>query len=75
MEPEPGRLTSVETVRCLGCGAVYAKPTGRRSLSAHDGCPDCTYVGWRPSGDLLTPPSPHARFGVDPLRPPRPPAR
>jgi hypothetical protein len=71
MEPRPGRLTSVETVRCLGCGAVYAKPTGRGSLSAHAGCPDCTYVGWRPSPERLTPRSPHVRFGADPLPAPR----
>lgn len=72
MEPSHARLTAVETVCCLGCGAVYAKPTGRGSLSAHAGCPDCTYVGWRPSGEPLTTPSPRARSGADRLQHPQP---
>jgi predicted nucleic acid-binding Zn-ribbon protein len=64
MEPAYARLTTVEAVRCLGCGAVYAKPTGRGSLAAHSGCPECTYVGWRPSGEPLTS-SPHGRSAAD----------
>jgi hypothetical protein len=73
---------AMESVRCLRCGAAYAKPTGRGSLAAHAGCPDCTYVGWRPSTErlapersvttLLMPSSPHARFGAGPLRLPPP---
>lgn len=59
------RLTAVESVRCLGCGTIYTRPTGRGSLAAHDGCPECTYVGWQPSGERFTAPSPHARFGAD----------
>jgi hypothetical protein len=85
MEPEHGRHTSVEAVRCLRCGVAYSKPTGPGSLAAHAGCPDCSYVGWRPSGPPagglgvsrfeaapLMPASPHARFGAGPLRLPPP---
>jgi predicted nucleic acid-binding Zn-ribbon protein len=71
MEPASARLTTVVAVRCLGCGAVYAKPTGRSSLVAHNGCPECTYVGWRLSGELLTS-SPRARSAADRPPPPQP---
>jgi hypothetical protein len=71
MEPASARLTTVETVSCLGCGTVYAKPTGRGSLSAHAGCPSCSYVGWRPSAAGLTA-SPHARFDAGHRQLPRP---
>jgi hypothetical protein len=47
---EPGdeapRLTVVESVRCLECGAVYAKPRGGGTLRENPGCPECGYVGW-----------------------------
>jgi ribosomal protein S27E len=36
----------IERVRCLSCGAVYAKPSGGGTVSANPGCPDCGYVGW-----------------------------
>lgn len=35
-----------ESVRCLECGAVYAKPTRGGTARANPGCPDCGYVGW-----------------------------
>jgi hypothetical protein len=41
-------------VRCVGCGAVYVMPTGRRTASANPGCPQCGYVGWVRHGPLLT---------------------
>jgi hypothetical protein len=48
---EPSELTRhslhvVESVRCLECGAVYAKPAGGGTVQANPGCPECGYVGW-----------------------------
>jgi predicted nucleic acid-binding Zn-ribbon protein len=40
------RSSSIETVRCLSCGAVYAKRLGGATVSAIPGCPECGYVGW-----------------------------
>lgn len=67
MEPAPARLTSVETVSCLGCGKLYAKPRGRGTLSTNPGCPECGYVGWLPTGRPFNPASSRDRFGEDPL--------
>jgi hypothetical protein len=39
-------LSPVEGVRCLECGAVYAKPAGGGIVQANPGCPECGYVGW-----------------------------
>src|SRR2546428_71681 len=39
-------LAVIESVRCLECGAVYAKPAGGGTARANPGCPDCGYVGW-----------------------------
>jgi predicted nucleic acid-binding Zn-ribbon protein len=36
----------VESVRCLECGAVYAKPAGGGTVRENPGCPECGYVGW-----------------------------
>lgn len=36
----------LESVRCLECGLVYAKPSGGGTVQANPGCPDCGYVGW-----------------------------
>jgi hypothetical protein len=71
MESAPAKLTTVELVRCLGCGTEYVKPSGRRTLRANPGCPECTYVGWIPSGDRFRTPSLLARSGADPLPRPR----
>ncbi len=50
MDPESGgeapQLTVVESVRCLECGTVYAKPAGGGTVRENPGCPDCGYVGW-----------------------------
>ena len=43
--PAP-RLTVLESVQCLDCGVVYAKPTGGGTVQTNPGCPDCGYVGW-----------------------------
>jgi len=49
-EPQAGpngvTLAVVESVRCLECGAVYAKPAGGGTVRANPGCPECGYVGW-----------------------------
>jgi hypothetical protein len=39
-------LKLLETVRCLDCGEVYAKPTGGGTVEDNPGCPLCGYVGW-----------------------------
>jgi hypothetical protein len=39
-------LSLIESVRCLECGAVYAKPAGGGTVRANPGCPECGYVGW-----------------------------
>ena len=54
------KLTVLESVRCLECGLVYAKPSGGGTVQANPGCPDCGYVGWagasiRPFTESWTP--------------------
>jgi hypothetical protein len=44
-ENEPA-LTLLESVRCLECGSVYAKPSGGGTVEKNPGCPECGYVGW-----------------------------
>jgi hypothetical protein len=44
--PNGTKLAVVESVRCLECGAVYAKPAGGGTVRANPGCPECGYVGW-----------------------------
>ena len=39
-------LELIESVRCLGCGAIYPKPTRGGTVLANPGCPDCSYLGW-----------------------------
>ena len=49
MKPDSGdapKLTVLESVRCLECGLVYAKPSSGGTVRANPGCPDCGYVGW-----------------------------
>ena len=36
----------LESVLCLDCGDVYAKPTRGGTLTMNPGCPHCGYVGW-----------------------------
>ena len=54
----PGELTVLESVRCLGCGIVYSKPVRGGTVSANPGCPSCGYVGWM----SVTIPANGARF-------------
>jgi predicted nucleic acid-binding Zn-ribbon protein len=50
MEPKSSgdsrNLALLESVRCLDCGAVYAKPSRGGTAVANPGCPECGYVGW-----------------------------
>ena len=43
---EGPQLTVVESVRCLECDAVYAKPRAGGTVRENPGCPECGYVGW-----------------------------
>ena len=40
------QLAVIESVRCLECCSVYAKPAGGGTVRANPGCPECGYVGW-----------------------------
>ncbi len=39
-------LAVVESVRCLECGAAYAKPRAGGTVRENPGCPECGYLGW-----------------------------
>ena len=39
-------LAVYESVRCLECGIVYAKPARGGTARLNPGCPECGYVGW-----------------------------
>lgn len=39
-------LTVLESVCCLECGSVYAKPSDGGTVRRNPGCPECGYVGW-----------------------------
>jgi hypothetical protein len=41
-------LAVLESVRCLECGEVYAKPAAGGTVHKNPGCPTCGYVGWIP---------------------------
>ncbi len=61
-------LYALVTVRCLGCGALYAKPDGGGTIEANPGCPRCGYVGWLGETLPVTLPAP-PRSAEGPLRP------
>lgn len=54
-------LQLLETVRCLECSEVYAKPISGDTVTRNPGCPTCGYLGWLPVSVPSTPP----RFGGD----------
>ncbi len=62
------RLDLLDRVRCLGCGAVYSKPSGGGTATANPGCPECGYVGWVKTSAPVTEPSLQRRFAAGPLR-------
>ena len=41
-------LRVIETVHCLSCSAVYAKPRRGGTTETNPGCPTCGYLGWSP---------------------------
>jgi hypothetical protein len=41
------RFQVLVSVRCLGCGSVYAKPVGGGTAAMNPGCPQCEYLGWQ----------------------------
>jgi hypothetical protein len=41
-------LAVLESVRCLECGDVYAKPAAGDTVMRNPGCPGCGYSGWIP---------------------------
>jgi phage FluMu protein Com len=62
-------LSAVQSVRCLGCGWLYAKPQTGGTDQANPGCPRCGYVGWLPADSELTKERGQRRYVWDrPLR-------
>ena len=43
---EEPSVAQMETVTCLSCGALYAKPSSGGTVPANPGCPECGYMGW-----------------------------
>jgi hypothetical protein len=62
------RLELLHRVRCLGCGAVYSKPSGGGTATANPGCPECGYVGWMKTSAPVTEPSLQRRSDAGPLQ-------
>jgi hypothetical protein len=61
-------IARFESVCCLECGEVYAKPLAGGTVEKNPGCPLCGYVGWIP---LTLPPervSLRSVGGLPPLR-------
>jgi len=64
-DDSPG-LALLESVRCLDCGTVYAKPVRGGTVSANPGCPSCGYVGWLSVTIPMQPPVVPSRSAWDP---------
>jgi hypothetical protein len=58
----------IESVRCLECGALYAKPAGGGTVNANPGCPECGYVGWLSAAIPVRPGFARRRSGEGPPR-------
>jgi len=52
-------LRALESVCCLECGQIYAKPVGGGTVHANPGCPGCGYLGWIPVSLPAEAPAPH----------------
>ena len=39
-------VIQLDRVRCLECGAKYAKPAHGGTVLENPGCPRCGYLGW-----------------------------
>jgi hypothetical protein len=64
---DKGNVAAIETVRCLSCGAAYAKPAGGGTVYANPGCPECGYAGWvQAESRVLTGGFERRRFSSDP---------
>lgn len=64
-KPTAERLFAVlETVRCLECGSVYAKPARGGTAAANPGCPECGYVGWLATAAPISEEPPLRRFAA-----------
>lgn len=62
-----GTTAAALSVRCLGCGQVYAKPIDGAATAGAHACPGCGYVGWIPAAQgLMRDPEPY-RYASDPL--------
>ena len=61
------KLEVLQTVRCLGCGAVYSKPARGGTVTANPGSPDCGYLGWLTTSSATALALRH-RFAGDPRR-------
>ena len=59
-------LAVYESVRCLECGTVYAKPARGGTERLNPGCPECGYVGWLSVDLPLRPLSGPSRSDEDP---------
>jgi hypothetical protein len=68
VDDDKPRLTAVESVRCLECGAIYAKPVGGGTVQQNPGCPECSYVGWVAVSPTAVAETPTHRFAEDRLR-------
>ncbi len=66
----PTQLLVLETVRCLGCGGVYSKPSGGGTACSNPGCPHCGYVGWASTSRSVTEALLPTRSGAGRLRRP-----
>ena len=47
-------LALVESVSCLECGSVYAKPNAGGTVEQNPGCPECGYMGWLPVSVMVS---------------------
>jgi hypothetical protein len=61
-------LELIESVRCLACGSVYAKPARGGTVAANPGCPGCGYLGWLPLALPLKRTRSRRRSGGETLR-------
>ena len=66
--PQTDRLSVLESVRCLECGSIYAKPSSGGTVRANPGCPECGYVGWLSTSVPLSAGLARRRYGAGPPR-------
>ena len=59
-------LAVYESVRCLECGTIYAKPSRGGTARLNPGCPECGYVGWLAVDLPLNGRNPPSRSDEDP---------